>query len=113
MHTIVDTQTLEMLQAALGEEFRELVEELINDVPIKLREMKTYCAQGDADALAKTAHVIKGSSGNLGASALSGACAQLEEAAGAGDVKSWEEKIDQIESQFDKTKEVMADYFGG
>lgn len=113
MQTIVDTQTLEMLQAALGEELRELVDELFKDVPIKLQEMKAHCAQGDGDALAKTAHVIKGSSGNLGASALAEACAQLEAAAGEGDVSRWEPIIAQVEAQFDKTKEVMTDYLGG
>ena len=67
-----------------------ILEELIRgfraETPKILLKVKEAAAAGDADALRKAAHNLKGSSGNLGMLRLAAASAELERQARAGSV---------------------------
>ena len=61
-----------------GEFLREIVGIYIEDTPKRLGELKGALAAGDAPALTRAAHTIKGSSSNVGALALREVAERLE-----------------------------------
>lgn len=63
---------------------REVVGLFLADAPARLQAMADAVAAGDAQALAKAAHALKGAAGNVGALALQEAAASLETDAKAG-----------------------------
>jgi HPt (histidine-containing phosphotransfer) domain-containing protein len=62
-----------------GAFLRELVVLFAKDVPERLAELEAAVRSSNAPAALRAAHSIKGSSGNLGASALSRSAARLED----------------------------------
>ncbi len=58
----------------------ELIDLFLADSPESLQAIRAAVARGDAPALAKAAHRLKGSAQHLGAAALADCCARLERA---------------------------------
>jgi HPt (histidine-containing phosphotransfer) domain-containing protein len=61
-----------------------IVQRFLDALPERLDAIETAIAAHDDQAIAFTAHALRGSSGNLGAEELASACAELEEQALAG-----------------------------
>jgi histidine phosphotransfer protein HptB len=61
-----------------GEFLREIVGIYIEDTPNRLTELKTSLAAGDIPTFTRAAHTIKGSSANVGATALKEVAERLE-----------------------------------
>lgn len=59
----------------------EVVHLYTGETPKLLRAMRDAIAAGDADALGRSAHALKGSSADLGASGLDRLCKEIEEIA--------------------------------
>ena len=64
----------------------EVVRIFLDDVPHQLEGMDKALAAGDAPALRRLAHTLKGSGGTAGALKLQAASAELEKAAATGDL---------------------------
>ena len=73
----LDIETIDVLKDALGDEFPSLINIFLADAPLRVGEMKALLQAGDAAGMERPAHTLKGSSGNIGAIALSAACAVL------------------------------------
>ena len=58
---------------------REIVSPFICDAPARLAALQTALASNNSAALSQTAHALKGSASNIGASAIGDACCQLEQ----------------------------------
>jgi PAS domain S-box-containing protein len=58
----------------------------LNDEPGRLKEIAGSHASGDAEALAKAAHALKGSAANLGAITVGALCKTIEDASRAGNL---------------------------
>ena len=58
----------------------------LEEVPKKIRALQVALDAGDAAAAARAAHSLKGSSGNVGASALLDICRRVDERARSGDM---------------------------
>lgn len=56
----------------------EVVTAFLEDSPQHVQAMQTALAAGDAQALMRAAHSLKGSCGNFGAARLQALCAELE-----------------------------------
>lgn len=89
MHApVLDQDVLASLRELQGEGEPDLVGELvelfIEDTPARIADLRQAVARGDLEATALAAHSCKGSSANLGATALAGACGALEAAARLG-----------------------------
>src|SRR5687767_11804421 len=67
--------------------------------PARARETREACAGGDADRLARSAHSLRSSVGQLGADDVAALCARLEMLGGAG----------AIAEAFPLTSQLMAD----
>ena len=61
-----------------GTFLRELIEIYLQDTPARLADLDAALAQGDANALMRAAHTIKGSSSNFGATKFAHLAQQIE-----------------------------------
>lgn len=80
---VIDPQAIADLRALNpgdNDEFlREIVGIFLDDTPQRIAELDQSLAAGDAPTFTRAAHSIKGSSSNLGATALRTVAAALEE----------------------------------
>ncbi len=78
----IDLQALAALRELGDEDGTELVREVatlfLEDAPLRLAALRSAMGRGDAVAVAREAHTLKGSAASLGALPLAGLCAVLE-----------------------------------
>lgn len=80
----MDVVLLEELRGILEEEFPSLIATYIQDSGVRVRDLRQAMLRGDAEAVRKAAHNLKGSSANLGLVHLADLCRGIEDAASAG-----------------------------
>ena len=107
---VLDMATFEMLKTMLAEEFESLLQEFLEETPGKLAELRQAVAVVDAQAVSRIAHVIKGTSGNLGISALSACCEALEADARNGYLDEAGQQLAQTEAEFARAREALTEY---
>jgi CheY-like chemotaxis protein len=99
---------LSHLQDEHGDELVvELVELFVSNTPMMLTAMREALAQGDPDGLKQAAHMLKGSSSNLGAEPLTSLCVVLEEHVQGGEMQEAVPLIDKLEQEFARVKLVL------
>ncbi len=90
MEAPVDRGVLAGRRGLQGEEETDIVAELasvfLDDARSGLEEVEEALQKGDAPAVERVAHKLKGGSGSMGAREMSGLCAQLEDAGTSGDL---------------------------
>jgi HPt (histidine-containing phosphotransfer) domain-containing protein len=69
-----------MREASMDDEefMRELIDIYLEDMPTQLEALRAAVEKRDATSAAATAHRLRGSSGNVGADALSSLCREIE-----------------------------------
>jgi HPt (histidine-containing phosphotransfer) domain-containing protein len=86
----VDREVLARLRRLQGEDDPDIVAELtgmfLKDARSRLDAVEEALRKGDAPAVERAAHVLKGGSGSMGARGMSGLCAQLEDVGASGDL---------------------------
>lgn len=75
--------TLESLTALIHDELKPILVTYIQHSPTTLVKLKQAVKSGDINQVASLAHLLKGSSANLGFTQFSAQCADLEHAAQA------------------------------
>lgn len=103
----LDVETIEVLKDALADEFPALINTFIDDAPIRIGDMKKLLQAGDIAEIERPAHTLKGSSGNIGAHALSEACSVLVEEIRSDAATDAEQRIKDIEAEFDLVKTML------
>ncbi|MGQ0812196.1 MAG: Hpt domain-containing protein, partial [Nitrospiraceae bacterium] len=91
----------------LGKEddlFNTLIAHFINETPGHLEILRAALLRGDAPAVARMAHELKGSSGNLGAKVMSRLCDQLQVCGKAGDLAAANPLCNRLEAEFDRVQ---------
>lgn len=92
-----------------GEFFNELVDIFLADMPVRLTEIDTSLAQGDAPTLQRAAHSIKGASGNFGATALAEVAHKIELLARAGQLEAVKVELAPLATEFAKVTVALAE----
>lgn len=82
---LLNTATLAELQEILGDELQGITELFAEQVVKEAAALDEQVQQRNLDAVARHAHAMKGSCGNVGAMALSNWAATLEKIAKTGD----------------------------
>jgi PAS domain S-box-containing protein len=80
----IDAEHLAQLRDVMEDEFVDLLQTYLENSPKEISKLKAALAQGDTEAVVKSAHTLKGSSSNLGAVRLSSLCKQIESNGRAG-----------------------------
>jgi len=91
----------------------ELLEVFASDARGSLERMKGCARRGDAGALAREAHRLKGTSGTLGAVRLAGVCLEIERSARAGRCEGLEARVDGALTLLDVTLGGLFEFFRG
>jgi PAS domain S-box-containing protein len=84
-----------------------LITLFMRETPRRLADIRTALESGDAPALERAAHALKGSAGTLGAYALRELCAQLEELAESGTVAGAAQVVDAVAASLERARPVL------
>jgi HPt (histidine-containing phosphotransfer) domain-containing protein len=100
MPDTLDQAALANLLAMVGDD-PEFVDELVGayleDAPVQVAAIRAAVDSGDATALVRPAHTLKGSSQNLGASRVAELSRALEERGRSGDLSDAGDLIDDLD----------------
>ncbi len=90
MADVLDPATLEVLRSLTppGEPdvLSEVLKVFLIDVPPRLDRLRNAWVAGNIEEVHRLAHSLKGSAGNIGASAMFEVCKELDDKSRAGDV---------------------------
>jgi HPt (histidine-containing phosphotransfer) domain-containing protein len=99
----VDPEAIEQLRFLEDEDQPNVVAELVllfvEHTPPKIAAIRDGLAQGDAGAVKRAAHSLKGSSANVGATGMQHVCEQIEHAAAGGDLGPARELLPLLEQE--------------
>jgi HPt (histidine-containing phosphotransfer) domain-containing protein len=110
----VDAKVLASLRKMQEEEgdaefLAELVEMFLADVPSRLAAMREYVKAEDPGSLERTAHTLKGTCANMGATRMAVLCAELEKAGGSGELGQAPGLLSELEEEFDSVRPAFRD----
>ncbi len=93
---------------ALGRDVpRRILELYLGDSPARLVTLRRALADGNAQAIERAAHALKGSSANLGASVLAEHCHQLEKLSASSVPADAEAQLAALEAEYGKVEAAM------
>ena len=101
------------LLARVGEDrevMREILEEILRDVPTRIENLKKAAEDGDARDVRFLAHGIKGMAGNIAAPGVQKTAYKLETQAANQELSGTEELISELESEFDLLQTELKKY---
>jgi HPt (histidine-containing phosphotransfer) domain-containing protein len=104
----LDTTVLGELRVLDGEDLRDLVELYFADVVTQLGLLREALAAGNGDAVAASAHRIKGASLSIGAAGIAGVASELELAGKSGELAGAAQLISTIDSELDPTRTALS-----
>src|SRR5210317_1409875 len=104
---LIDFNTISNLRTALDEGIFELFNKFISDSPNAIKRIDIAVENMDTQEIAKAAHYLKGSAGNIGAIALSNACKKLEILATNNDTASMLNQVDELKVIYSATTRYM------
>ncbi len=84
-----------------------LIEQFLGDTPSQLSLLRQHVEEGDAPGARRQAHKLKGAAATLSAGALREAAFQAEQAAAAGQLNQFAERLTAMEGEFDRVKAAM------
>lgn len=83
---------------------KEILNIFIDDTPVRIAELHTSRAAGDASAFVRAAHSIKGSSSNVGAAELRVLAERLEHTAKQNGLANTEASVAEVAAAFERAK---------
>lgn len=92
-----DLEKLKLLKELLAQRFDELVETYLADCAARVAAIARALEVGDLDTVCLQAHGLRGSSRNIGATAVARLCAILEEQSRAGSLLDGQRQLSAIE----------------
>lgn len=97
---ILDLSVIESLRELGGSELVvELVEIFLDDLPPRIAALREALEEGDAEAVARCAHTLRGSCANMGALRMNQLASELEGAGGSGDLSKVLPLLEQLEEE--------------
>ena len=101
---------LKGLAAIHPEVIIDLLQSFVLDTANRLERLRTRFQEGDLDAVAREAHNIRGSSGQMGVRFVSELCRLAEEAAARRAIELVREAIDALDRVFAEASRGIAQY---
>jgi PAS domain S-box-containing protein len=108
----IDRSVLESLREELGEALPETLTEFLWSARRKCSAMRVAIEGGDTASFTLTAHSLRGSSGSLGARALSGLCERLETSGRNGDLEYARAAMPELEIEIARLEEAIGRHGG-
>jgi two-component system, sensor histidine kinase and response regulator len=108
---ILDPEVLAGLRALQGEDDTDIVAELAGifteDARSGLSALEEALQRDDAPTVERVAHMLKGGSGSMGASRMSGLCARLEAAGASDDLSMASGLLRRLEEEFGQVERAL------
>ena len=82
----------------------EILRMFLDEVPKKIVTLRSAVTSGDAANVQRTAHSLKGSSGNIGARAMYDVCRQLDDRAKSGELERLPPLVDALDAEYGKVE---------
>ncbi|NPT56091.1 response regulator, partial [Paraburkholderia elongata] len=101
-------EQLHRLDDGTGMGMRDIARLFIQDTQRRLSELGRMLETADADGVARLAHAVKGSAGNLGLRRLASLCGEIETAARAAELETVPGRLDDAEAEFAGICNVLA-----
>jgi CheY-like chemotaxis protein/HPt (histidine-containing phosphotransfer) domain-containing protein len=100
--TAVDRSVLEQLREDLGGDasLHDVIVTFLERTPVALAALRDAAVRADAEAIRRSAHMIKGTSATLGATELAARCAELERLGRSGIVPDAANRVAAIEESY-------------
>ncbi len=95
--SVIDKKAFYELYQNAGAAFSEMLKIYMEDQPMYLKDLEKAIGQGDRVLLQRTAHTLKGSSRNFGATTFSNLCRDLEKASVAEDFSELKKRLPPVE----------------
>ncbi len=99
---LLDEEIIVELREVMEEEFADLLQNFLNDLPLQLDLLQAVIAKGDADQLYQIAHKLKSSCGSMGALRLAELVRRLEQAGRSkmlADAREWLQQTQAIATE--------------
>ena len=112
---VVDTEKmagLQQLAKANPSFMRDITALFREDALVRLHELRDSLGGANADRVARAAHSLKSSSGNIGASRMYSLCATIESTARQGSLDGVAEMVEQLASELDRALAALAQSAG-
>jgi CheY-like chemotaxis protein len=85
----------------------ELIGLFLEEAAPQLAALRRALEEGDARAVERVAHTLKGSSGSMGAPRMAEVCGALEEVGVLGDLTRAPGLLDRLDAEFDRTRRAL------
>jgi CheY-like chemotaxis protein len=85
----------------------ELIDSFLDDSAKRIELMRRAVASGDPEGLTRTAHVLKGGSGTLGANRMAALCDLLEDRSSRGSFEGAAVLITALEEEFERVRRAL------
>jgi two-component system, sensor histidine kinase and response regulator len=79
----------------------------IDDVPVRLEELRQAVERGEAQKVEETAHMLKGGSGYMGAVQMAKICAGIQGLGASGELSRTPELLDELEAEFNRIRPAL------
>src|SRR5215204_3810807 len=79
----------------------------IDDVPLRLKELRQAVERGEAQQVEETAHMLKGGSGYMGAVQMAEICAGIQGLGASGELSRAPELLDELEAEFNRIRPAL------
>ncbi len=106
-HTPLDAEVLSELRASVGGAFSKMIEIFLEDTPLYLEALQTAIAKQETKMLKETAHSLKGSARNFGATYFAHLAKQLEDLGEAGASEKAIELLPALISEYRQVRAVL------
>lgn len=106
----VDGETLAMLQEVMEGSFVPLLESYLSDGESRICDLQQAYSDKDFDQLRRTAHSLKGSSGNVGATQMADLCLLVEQRGKEEELEGVDTLLSEIQQEFSTVRGIMSGY---
>ena len=76
----INEDTIDELKELMEDDFLELIESFVNDIQLKITQIREAIEECNCENLRQKSHSLKGSARNIGAENMSDLCQKLEKA---------------------------------
>jgi HPt (histidine-containing phosphotransfer) domain-containing protein len=114
---IIDRSTLDSLSRIDPEGaegfVRGIVDLFLEHTPPRLEALARGVRDGDAEDVARIAHTLKGSCGNVGAATMFELCVELQSRSSDGNLDGAQGLVEELAGEFPKVRDALEGYLAG
>ncbi|MGK7958742.1 MAG: response regulator, partial [Crocosphaera sp.] len=103
----VEPTILKELRSIAGDRTNEIIEGYLEDVPLRLDDIRRALDNNDPAQLRQAAHALRSPSGNLGAISLCHLCEEMETIARQGTCEGVQEKMLRLQIEYDRVSHAL------